>query len=100
MRSRAVLGSNRQPKSIKPREQVPVSFNELLSVPWPHELVTSLTFCQFVSVLWKPADHFCQGELSSEAGNLDLIKSRDLATILSHKHPILAYYETNFARNV
>ena len=38
--------------------------------------------------------------LSNEAGNLALVKSRDLATILSHKHPILAYYETNFARNV
>ena len=30
----------------------------------------------------------------SEAGNLDLVKSRDLARIPSHKHPIPAYYET------
>ena len=29
----------------------------------------------------------------SEAGNLDLVKSRDLARIPSHKHPIPAYYE-------
>ena len=31
----------------------------------------------------------------SEAGNLDLVKSRDLARIPSHKHPIPAYYETS-----